>query len=103
MIIKALEMAVNRNESTLKSLSSFQMIGDLIYLYWIAFRSNLGGPPPPIEGDQKAPLRVTLFSIFFVANIVFMCYRASLTSELSTRKPKMPFITLNDLLISDYQ
>ncbi len=102
-VIKALEMAVNRGEECKRAKSTFQALGDLAYMYWVSFRSNLGGPPPPIPGDKKTPLRVALFSIFFVANIVFMCYRASLTSELSTRQPKMPFITLEDLLGSDYQ
>ncbi len=93
-------MAVN---GSAKSKSCLSNLGDLANIYWISFRSNLGGQPPPIPGDKRLPLRVTLFAIFLVANVVFMCYRASLTSELSNRKSKMPFITLEQLLASDFQ
>ncbi len=77
--------------------------GDLINIYWIAFRSNLGGQPPAMRGDKVFSFRAMLFAIFFVANIVFMCYRASLTSELSNRKVRMPFYDLEGVLHSDFQ
>ncbi len=88
------------------SFSSFApvaIVKDLVYNSYVVFRSNLGGPPYPIAGDKTAHLKAFLFSIFFASNIVWMSYRASLTSELSNRELKMPFITLEDLLESDYR
>ena len=98
-------------------------MGDFINFYWITFRSNLGGAPPKIAGDDKTPLRVIVFAIFFASTIVWMAYRlrdfqscklsavihptlsdrASLTSELVTRQRKMPFEDLEDLLNLDFQ
>ncbi len=76
---------------------------DLVYNGYIVFRSNLGGAPQPIAGDKTPQLKVLLFSIFFVSNIVWMSYRASLTSELSSKQLKMPFITLEELMESNYR
>ena len=50
-------------------------MGDFINFYWITFRSNLGGAPPKIAGDDKTPLRVIVFAIFFASTIVWMAYR----------------------------
>ena len=58
------------------SLSNLgQTVGDFINFYWITFRSNLGGAPPKIAGDDKTPLRVIVFAIFFASTIVWMAYR----------------------------
>ena len=59
--------------------------------------------PPKLLGDEQSPLRILLFAAFLASNVVFMHYRASLTSELVTRAPAMPFITLEDLYFSDFQ
>ena len=38
-----------------------------------------------------------------LGNFVFMAYRASLTTELSTRREKMPFRTLEELSESGFE
>ena len=71
--------------------------------FYTVFRSNLGAQPTSAPKEVKVQLRCLLFSIFFASNIVWMAYRASLTSELSTRQVQMPFITLEELHKSDYK
>ncbi len=80
-----------------------QTVKELVYNYYIVFRSNLGGAPFPIQGDKTFQMKSLLFSIFFASNIVWMSYRASLTSELSSMKLKLPFSTLEELLQSNYR
>ncbi len=76
---------------------------DYVYNCYIMFRSNLGGAPYPIDGDKTTPLKSLLFSIFLASNIIWMSYRASLISELTSSEVKLPFITLTELLESNYE
>ena len=66
--------------------SFFETVGDVCNTYWVCFRSNLGGQPTELLGDDRQPLRILLFAVFLACNIIFMSYRASLTSELVTRE-----------------
>ena len=62
------------------SLSNLgQTLGDFINFYWITFRANFAGPPPKIAGDDKTPLRVIIFAIFFASTVVWMAYRFVVT------------------------
>ena len=56
------------------------------------------GSRPPSTGH----FRVLAFTVFFVGNVVFMGYRASLTSALSVRKLVLPFDDLAQFADSDY-
>ncbi len=71
--------------------------------FFLVFRSNLGASSSSVPNEKAVNPRLLLFSIFFASNIVWMAYRASLTSELSTRQVKMPFLTLEELYHSDYK
>ncbi len=70
---------------------------------YVVFVSNFGAAPPRKSHEATPHLGCFLFSIFVATNVVWMAYRASLTSELSVREIKMPFITLEELLESDYK
>ena len=76
---------------------------DMIFYKWIVICSYFGKGPPKINSDDRAPFKIWLFSIFLVGNVVWMSYRASLTSELSNRTHKKPFSNLEELLHSDFQ
>ena len=69
---------------------------------WLIFCSYFGRKPTPIQFETRFPLRVLLFSIFLAGNVIFMSYRASLTSELSVRDSLMPFTNLEGLLATDF-
>lgn len=69
---------------------------------WLIFCSYLGRKPPSVPFERRFPLRVLLFAIFLAGNVIFMSYRASLTSELSVRDSRMPFKDLEGLLATDY-
>ena len=73
---------------------------------YLAFASNFGldvSKGGLAAGDGRGfPARVLLLSVFLTGNVVFMGYRASLTSELSIREIQLPFTNLEGLLDSDF-
>ncbi|XP_059096595.1 glutamate receptor ionotropic, kainate glr-3-like [Tigriopus californicus] len=104
LAVKALERYhISVGESRYKS--NLKHCEDLIMYYWIVLCTYFGKAFP--LGSGKTPLPASkqwlFFTIMFVGNVMLMAYRASLTSELSNRTKKWPFITLDQLLISDYQ
>ncbi len=79
---------------------------------WSSFASNFGvdmtklDPSEPDDDDnmsQRTPVRMLLLSIFIMGNIVFMAYRAALTSELSVRRIKLPFHNMEEILDTDFR
>lgn len=79
---------------------------EMAEIYWILFSSYFGKSPPTkqtIWRPKRIALEVFLFSIFLVGNIIFMTFRASLTSELSVGKVKMPFSHPDELLSTKYR
>jgi membrane-anchored protein YejM (alkaline phosphatase superfamily) len=55
------------------------------------------------DGQQLRTLRALFLIVFLSGNLVFVFYRASLTAELSVRRTKPPFSTLDEFLDSDYK
>ena len=53
--------------------------------------------------ERTDMFKVILLSTLFWGNVVFMAYRASLTSELSARRSKLPFTNLEEFLGSNYR
>ena len=47
--------------------------------------------------------RICVLLLGLVGNLIFMSYRASLTTELSTRREKMPFRDLHELSESGFE
>ena len=79
---------------------TWSLLKDSIGSYMTIFGSMFGMKPRPMPFDQKATLRLILFSTFLTGNVLFMSYRASLTSELSVKDKYMPFKSLEGLLES---
>ncbi len=48
-------------------------------------------------------IRALLLSVFITGNVIFMGYRASLTSELSVRRLELPFSDPPGFLESDFR
>ena len=68
---------------------------------WIAFKANFGGKPSFVH--KSFTLQIILFTCLLVGSVIWMAYRASLTSELSIRRVIKPFNSLESLLESDYK
>ena len=76
-------------------------------LLWTVFCSYFGMKPTGIsEGDtthqHASPVRIVIFTMALVGTVVFMSYRAALTSELSVGLVKPPFSDLQEFLDSEY-
>ncbi len=82
--------------------SATQKILDLFGWLWITFSANLGGKPKDPVKSKMAANKIVLFTCLMVGNIVFMGYRASITSELSVVKNAYPFNSLEGLLASSF-
>jgi hypothetical protein len=58
----------------------------------------------PMTGKMKfVTFRWTLFNCLLVGSLVWISYRAALTSELSVIKTKLPFTDLKSLAETDYR
>ena len=76
----------------------------LIFLknLWVALKANFGGKPK-YSKPTNTTHKIIMFECLLVGSIIWMAYRASLTSELSIKKLKLPFNSLESLLASDYR
>ena len=70
---------------------------------WVAFKANFGGKPSFALADKSVTIQIILFTCLLVGSVIWMAYRASLTSELSVRRVSKPFDSLESLLESDYK
>ena len=69
--------------------------------YWIALKSNFGGKPASVHKNNS--YQIAVFVCLLAGSIVWIFYRAFLTSELSIIKLKQPFNDLESFLASDYK
>ena len=83
---------------TSKKLSCFSICTANL---WIAFKANFGGKPSFVH--KSFTLQIILFTCLLVGSVIWIGYRASLTSKLSVRRVIMPFNSLESLLESDYK
>ena len=76
---------------------------ELAHNSWLLLSSYMGQLPKLSQEFYDMPgLKLFVFIIFFFGNIVFMSYRASLTSELSIRREKMPFNSVQGMYEANY-
>ena len=83
------------NQTYMISLKNF------ISHYWIALKSNFGGKPASVH--KNSSYQITVFVCLLAGSVVWMFYRAFLTSELSIIQLKQPFNDLESFLASDYK
>ena len=76
------------------------VLSNIFDTFWSIFASIFGRKPNQMVHDQKTPLRIVIFSTFLVGMVLFMSYRASLTSELSCVSPQKPFNSLQEFMES---
>jgi hypothetical protein len=65
--------------------------------------ANFGGKPVPSKFDTIQSYRFVIFTSLLAGTVVWISYRASLTSELSAAKKKLPFNDLESLSNTDYR
>ena len=74
---------------------------DYLKNLWVALKSNFGGEHSSVI--KSLIYDIVLFDCLLVGSVVWMAYQASLVSELSVIKYKLPFIDLESLYRSDYK
>jgi hypothetical protein len=72
-------------------------------LLWSSLMANFGGKPVPSKFDTIQSYRFVIFTLLLAGTVVWISYRASLTSELSTAVTKLPFNDLESLSKTDYR
>ena len=65
----------------------------------VSWKKNTYSP----KDDLTTSIRLLLLGVFITGNVVFMGYRASLTSELSVHFARLPFRDLESLADSDFK
>ena len=68
---------------------------------WICLRINFGGEPG--QEHKNLTLKIIFLTCLFAGIIIWGAYQASLTSELSVVKLKLPFNDLESLHDSSYR
>ena len=69
--------------------------------FWIAMKANAGGKPSSVPKNNA--YQIVLFDCLLIGIIIWIIYRAELTSKLSVVKLKMPFNDLESLYKSNYK
>ncbi len=75
------------------------MLGD----YWMVFMSYFGRSSKTVFLRHMPPAKIMLCVVFITGNLVFISYKAALTSELSTRRHLLPFSTQKGFYDSKYR
>ncbi len=79
-------------------------LASFLGLFWLTFKANLGsGPVHSKATDSLFPYRVGLFSCLISGSVIWMSYRASLTSELSVVKTRAPFNDFKTLTATNFR
>ncbi len=71
--------------------------------FWMVFMSYFGKPATVNFWMFVPSTKILLFMIFLSGNLVFMFYKAALTSELSVRRKVLPFTSPEGYYESDYK
>ena len=102
IIICAVFMAISLRCIALTSIRSWlDYATEVLQNFHFTIFANLGGKQSlKIENNAK---QVMIFCIMLTGSIVWMAYRASITSELSVMRKKIPFTNLEELLTSNYR
>jgi hypothetical protein len=65
--------------------------------------TNFGGKPGPTKLDYIQAYRVAIFAGLICGSVLWISYRAFLTSELAVLKKVFPFNDLESLATTDYK
>ncbi|TRY78277.1 hypothetical protein TCAL_08764, partial [Tigriopus californicus] len=98
---------VSHDQVDLPQPGSFEGLKEVFQIVpsaWMVFGSYFGRKPQETNSIKKyAGVKIMVFSILLTGNVVFMSYRASITSELSVWELRLPFRNLWELLQSNFK
>ena len=94
-LLTAIEVYYNHSTNVRFCINSY--VGNL----WIALKANAGGKPNTKHISTSH--QILMFVCLLIGSLIWMAYRASITSELSIIQLKEPFTDLDSLLDSDYK
>ena len=80
----------------------FQALKSILNSFWISFAMNFSGKPNTTKIDQITSYKTLVFSVLTDGVILWISYRAFVTSDLSFVLTKFPFSDLNSLSKTDY-
>ncbi len=104
VVVMAIELLTFKNPSPWRC-QIMSYVAKLFGNYWMIFMSYLGRPPSASTSSISRLLsaKVMLFVLFLSGNLVFMSYKAALTSELSLKRYRLPFTSPQGLYESHYR
>ena len=97
LLIIIVAMIISLLLSLVDGSLNVQYLGKL----WIAIKANFGGNPGLVS--TRNSYRIIIFDCLLVGSIVWIAYKASLTSKLAVVQQEYPFKNLQDLLESNYE
>ena len=74
---------------------------NMVDYFWESFVPNFGGKSRVILANQS--YKILIFTSLFSGTIIWICYRACLTGELSIAHQKFPFHDLESLSATDWK
>ena len=74
---------------------------DCLKNFWITMKANAGGKPSSVPKNNA--YQIVLFDCLLIGILIWIIYRAELTSKLSVVELKMPFNDLESLYKSNYK
>ena len=79
------------------------MVHSILTNIWSSLMSNFGGRHPPSSADNIGSYKTLLWTSLLSGLIIWMFYRAELTSELADQNTVHPFHDLESLSESGYK
>ena len=101
MVISGLFTGLERFHISYDKIFCLKVILDYSGNFWVAIKANFGGKPS--SSPKNFTHKFVLFVCLLGGSVIWMAYRASLTSELSVVKLKLPFKDLESLSTTDYR
>ncbi len=87
-----------------QSIPSFlSLILESVGNFWMVTMSYFGKPPSTQAWKSVHYTKILLLIVFLSGNLVFMSYKAGLTSELAIKRTTLPFSTPEGLYNSKYR
>ncbi len=89
--------------ATVKSKTFSVMLIDYCGWFWTAWAANFGRKPYNNSWTKKASSRTLMLTTLLASNVIWIAYRASITSEFATIQETKPFDSLETLSETNYR
>ena len=92
----------NQTRNNGETESWWKVIQRFFGLIWLSLSTNFGGTIS-LKGNGFANVKILVFSCMLVGSFLFMAYRSSMTAILAVKRIKIPFDSLEGILLTDYK